>query len=497
MKVLFLSELNGFNKQSTVVVLKIEDDKQNISGVNIIDPQGQIEKECQIEQFKGKKGSVLKIVYPEGNLFSRLLVVGLGKYSKNNNFWMKAGGTTFSALKNVKEAVVVIDFEKNSFSSKQIMDFVLGMLLKSYTFNRYRTTLKKDSFQTDNHLLSVIVVTKEAAACQNKIHYVESIAQGSNVARDLVNEPANVLDTDEFVTRIKKLEKIGVEIEVLDKKKMSQLGMNSLLAVSQGSDCPPYLAVMKWQGSSKNEAPISFVGKGVVFDSGGLSIKPSSGMEEMKGDMGGAATVVGLMHTLATRKAKINVVGVVGIVENMPSSKAQRPGDIVTSMSGQTIEVINTDAEGRMVLADALYYTQKHFKPKFIIDLATLTGAIMVSLGEQHAGLFSNNDDLAIQLINSGKVTDEKLWLMPLSEEYDRLIDSKFADMKNSSGRLAGSITAAQFLKRFIGDKTPWAHIDIAGTAFNDKVTSINNSWSTGFGVRLLNELVVNYYENK
>lgn len=314
------------------------------------------------------------------------------------------------------------------------------MRLTRYTFDRYHTKLKKDVSEIYNDL-SVVVVTKEVFVCQKEFYKAE--------------------------------------------------------AVVQGSDCPPYLAIMKWQGSSSQEAPLSFVGKGVVFDSGGISIKPSGGMEDMKGDMAGAAIVVGLMHTLAARKAQVNVVAVVVLVENMPSGKAQRPGDIVTSMSGQTIEVINTDAEGRMVLADALYYTKNHVKPQLIVDLATLTGAIMVALEEEHAGLFSNNDDLAKKLLSSGQITGEKLWLMPLSEEYDRLIDSKFADMRNSSGRLAGSITAAQFLKRFVGEDTPWAHIDVAGVSFNDKVSTVNNSWSTGFGVRLLNQLVANYYEKK
>ncbi|WEK82264.1 MAG: leucyl aminopeptidase [Candidatus Phytoplasma pruni] len=496
MKVSFLSELKSFNKKSTVVVLKLEDEKQNVSGVNVIDFQGQVEKACQTEQFKGKAGSVLKLVHPEGYLFSRLLVVGLGKNPEKNEAWKKAGRATLFALKNVKEIVVLTDFENHSSSFQVVMDYILEMMLKSYTFDRYHTKPKKDFSEMYNDL-SVVVVTKEASVCQKEFHKVEAVVQGSNVARDLVNEPANVLGTDEFVSRIKKLNKMGIEVDFLDKKQMAQLGMNSLLAVAQGSDCPPYLAIMKWQGSSSQEAPLSFVGKGVVFDSGGISIKPSGGMEDMKGDMGGAAIVVGLMHTLAARKAQVNVVAVVGLVENMPSGKAQRPGDIVTSMSGQTIEVITTDAEGRMVLADALYYTKIHVKPQLIVDLATLTGAIMVALGGEHAGLFSNNDDLAQKLLASGQITGEKLWLMPLSEKYDRLIDSKFADMRNSSGRLAGSITAAQFLKRFVGEDTPWAHIDIAGVAFNDKVSTVNNSWATGFGVRLLNQLVANYYEKK
>ncbi len=286
-----------------------------------------------------------------------------------------------------------------------------------------------------------------------------------------------------------------MKVEVLGEKEMKKLGMGSLLGVSQGSVRPPRLVIMEWQGAKAKEKPVAFVGKGVVFDTGGISIKPAAGMEEMKGDMGGAAAVTGLMRALAGRKAKVNAIGVIGLVENMPDGNAQRPGDIVTSMSGQTIEVINTDAEGRLVLADALYYTNDRFKPKFMINLATLTGAIMVALGTHHAGLFSNDDELADQLYDAGQSTGEKLWRMPLGKEYDKMIDSKFADMKNSSGRYAGSITAAQFLKRFVGD-TPWAHLDVAGTAMGSPTNEYSQSWASGYGVRLLDRLVRDNFEN-
>jgi leucyl aminopeptidase len=304
-----------------------------------------------------------------------------------------------------------------------------------------------------------------------------------------------VLGPVEFADKAKELEKLGVEVEILTEKEMKKLGMGALLGVAQGSSKPPRLAIMHWKGGKSDEAPVAFVGKGVVFDSGGISIKPGAGMEDMKGDMGGAAAVTGLMHTLASRKAKANVVGIIGLVENMPDGNAQRPGDIVTSMSGQTIEIINTDAEGRLVLGDALWYTKERFKPRFMVNLATLTGAVVVALGSGHAGLFSNDDTLAGELAAAGEVTHEKLWRLPLSKDYDKLIDSRFADMKNSGGRQAGSITAAQFLKRFVGD-TPWAHLDIAGTALNSPQNEINQSWSSGFGVRLLDELVRAHYED-
>jgi leucyl aminopeptidase len=316
------------------------------------------------------------------------------------------------------------------------------------------------------------------------------------IARDLVNEPANVLYPEEFARRTLALKKQGVAVEVLDIKAMKKLGMNALLGVGQGSRHDSRMVVMRWNGGKKSDAPVAFLGKGVCFDTGGISIKPAGGMEDMKGDMAGAACVVGLMHALAARKAKVNAIGVIGLVENMPGGNAQRPGDIVTSMSGQTIEIINTDAEGRLVLADALWYTAKRFKPKFMVNLATLTGAIMIALGHEHAGLFCNDDRLADRLTKCGLATGELVWRMPLSPEYDKLIDSKFADVKNTGGaRWAGAITAAQFLQRFVADKTPWAHLDIAGTGFDSRQTEINKSWGSGWGVRLLDRLVTDYYE--
>ena len=314
------------------------------------------------------------------------------------------------------------------------------------------------------------------------------------LTRDLVNEPANTLHPGEFAKRAKALTRLGVKVEVLGEAQMKKLGMGSLLGVGHGSEHESKLIVMRWSGGKPGEKPVAFVGKGVCFDTGGISLKPAASMEDMKGDMGGAACVTGLMHALAARKAKANVVGVIGVVENMPDGKAQRPGDIVTSMSGQTIEVINTDAEGRLVLADALWYTQDRFKPKFMIDLATLTGAIMIALGKEYAGLFSNDDKLSKQLSEAGEAEGEKVWRMPMGEAYDKAIESRFADMKNVGGRDGGSITAAQFLQRFV-NKVPWAHLDIAGTAMASPQTATNQSWGSGWGVRILNRLVADHYE--
>src|SRR4051794_26791816 len=317
----------------------------------------------------------------------------------------------------------------------------------------------------------------------------EALVEGVPPARDLVNDPANRLFPEEFANRAKSLAKSGLKVEVLGPADMKKLGMRALLGVAQGSAHEPRLVVMRWTGASRGEAPLAFVGKGVTFDTGGISIKPAAGMEDMKGDMGGAACVTGLMLALAKRKAHVNAVGVIALVENMPDGNAQRPGDIVTSMSGKTIAVLNTDAEGRLILADALWYTQDRFKPRFMVDLATLTGAILVALGKEFAGLFSNNDELAARLSEAGYATGEKVWRMPLSSEYDKMIDFELADMKNIGGRNAGSITAAQFLQRFVNG-TVWAHLDVAGTAMDSVKTPINQSWGSGWGVRLLNRLV-------
>ena len=367
------------------------------------------------------------------------------------------------------------------------------MKLAAYRFDRYQTQKKGEEAETKSITVTLQVTSPTAARKEMKAQ--EAIYHGVEMARDLVNEPPNVLTPVEFADRAASLEKLGVEIEILDEKAMKKLGMRALLGVGQGSAEESRVVIMKWFGAKDEKAqPIAFVGKGVVFDTGGISIKPAAGMEDMKGDMGGAAAVVGLMAALAGRKAKVNAIGAIGLVENMPDGKAQRPGDIVTSMSGQTIEIINTDAEGRLVLCDVLWHVKHKFDPKFMVNLATLTGAIMVALGQEHAGLFSNNDDLAANLLKAGTTTGEKLWRMPLGPEYDKQIDSKFADVKNTGGRNGGAITAAQFLQRFV-DGCPWAHLDIAGTAMASPSSDINKSWGSGFGVRLLDRLVAENYE--
>jgi len=367
--------------------------------------------------------------------------------------------------------------------------FLHGLKLRSYEFNIYKSKKNK-------RLIFVNVIgIKNKITAQNQLRF-KALEEGIFFARDLVSEPGNILHPDEYAKRLSSLKKIGLKINIYDKKKLKKLGMNALLGVGQGSIRGTYLVTMEWNGLKNNTKPLAFVGKGVCFDTGGISLKPAKFMEDMTYDMAGSATVVGLMKNLALRKAKINAVGVVGLVENMPGGNAQRPGDIVKSYSGKTIEVLNTDAEGRLVLADALTFTEKKFKPKFIVDLATLTGAIIVSLGSEYAGLFSNDEKLSKQLLNAGKKVDEKLWRMPLHKNFDKLIDSKNADMQNINyvGG-AGSTTAAQFLQRFILNKTSWAHLDIAGMAFSKYGGALNSGGATGYGVRLLNKLIEDDYE--
>jgi leucyl aminopeptidase len=370
----------------------------------------------------------------------------------------------------------------------------LGMQLRAYRFDRYKTK-KKDSDDKDQRpACAVTVAVSDLADARKKWKSRDAVGEGVIIARELVNEPPNVLYPAEFARRAAKLKKLGVKVEVLDKKALEKLGMRMLLGVGQGSANESRVVVMRWNGAKKSETPVAIIGKGVCFDTGGISIKPAASMEDMKGDMAGAACVVGLMHALAARKAKANVIGAIGVVENMPDGNAQRPGDIVKSMSGQTVEIINTDAEGRLVLGDVLWYVKERFKPKFMVDLATLTGAILVSLAQEYAGLFSNDDKLAKRLIAAGNETGERVWRMPLGPEFDKMIDSKFADMKNTGGRYGGSTTAAQFLQRYV-DKVPWAHLDIAGTAMGVQASDINQSWGPGWGVRLLDRLIEEHVE--
>jgi leucyl aminopeptidase len=455
---------------------------------------GQIKRAASAERFTGKNGSALELAAPGEIDVSRLIIIGLGRARdlKSADF-VKLGGIVMGRIPaSAAAATLIVDVAGKPLQPERIADVALGMQLRAYSFDRYKTKRSEDEEPPSE--ITVTLASANAGAVKKACAPREALAAGVSLARDLVNEPPNVLFPEEFAARISNLKRLGVAVEVLDPPQLKKLGMNALLAVAQGSQHGARVAVMRWSGGRQAAEPAAFVGKGVCFDTGGISIKPASGMEDMKGDMAGAAAVVGLFHTLAARKAKVNAVGVVGLVENMPSGAAQRPGDIVTSMSGQTIEVINTDAEGRLVLADLLHYVNKRFKPKFMVDLATLTGAIIVALGHEHAGLFTNDDRLAQRITRAGQETGDRVWRMPLGSEYDKMIESKFADMKNTGGRHAGAITGAQFLQRFV-DKRPWAHLDIAGTGMGSPQTDTNRSWGSGFGVRLLNALLERHYE--
>jgi len=382
-----------------------------------------------------------------------------------------------------------LSFLKNKELEKNVInEFAYGFELKSYSFEKYKSKKK-------TNLQKIIFASKYSEQLEKEYVYLNSVKNGVYLTRDLISEPPNILYPKKYVEEIKKLSSLGLKIKIYDEKEMKKLGMNALLGVGQGSSRESFLVTLHWDGGKKNDKPLAFVGKGVCFDTGGISLKPARFMEEMKYDMGGSAVVVGLMKSVALRKAKVNAVGVVGLVENMPDGNAQRPGDIVKSYSGKTIEILNTDAEGRLVLADALSFTEDKFKPKFIIDLATLTGAIIISLGEEFAGLFSNDDKLSRNLFDVGEEINEKVWRLPLHKNYDKLINSSYADVQNINyAGGAGSITAAQFLKRFINN-TPWVHLDIAGMAFSKKAANLNSGGATGYGVRLLSDFIKKFYE--
>jgi leucyl aminopeptidase len=481
-------------KKGSVLVLSAEAAGLSDAG-KACDPGKVLEKAFAITEFTGKSGTSVEMIAPQGAGFDRLVALGVGEASSIDEYgWLKLGGTVFAQVRKPNEVSVVLDIAGVSVSAADAANVAAGILLRAYGFDKYKTKKDDADAKSEKQAAKFTILCADPAAAKKAFAEVEGVVNGVVLARDLVNEPANVLGPVEFADRASELEELGVKVEVLNEKDMKKLGMGALLGVAQGSPRPPRLVVMSWNGGKAKEKPVAFVGKGVVFDTGGNSIKPAAGMEDMKGDMGGAAAVTGLMHALAARKAKVNAIGIIGCVENSVDGNAQRPGDIVTSMSGQTIEVLNTDAEGRLVLADALWYCNDRFQPKFMINLATLTGAIMVALGQHHAGLFSNNDELSERLTAAGLATQERLWRMPIGPDYDKLIDSKNADMKNIGGRYGGSITAAQFLKRFVKD-TPWAHLDIAGTAMGSPSNEINQSWASGFGVRLLDRLVRDHYE--
>jgi len=454
-------------------------------------------KTSKAANFAGKQGQVLDVLAPANLDADRLLVLGAGKAdnapAQTQSGLRDRGGSLMAKLLGTKaaKASVLLD----GMAADDVADIAAGLRLRQYKFDKYKTKKTPEDENGASDTLTITLHVDAKPAVDKAIADRMAVVDGTLLARDLVNEPPNVLGPVEFAEIARDLSKLGVDVDVLTPDELEKLGMGSLLAVAQGSVRPARLVVMQWHGGRKKDAPLAFVGKGVVFDTGGISIKPAGTMEDMKGDMGGAAAVTGLMKTIATRKAKANIVGVIGLVENMPDGNAYRPGDILTSMSGQTIEVVNTDAEGRLVLADALWYTQERFKPKFMVNLATLTGAVLVGLGQEYAGLFSNNDDLAKNLYDAGMASGEKVWRMPMGPAYDKMIESRFADMKNSGGRYGGSITAAQFLQRFVND-VPWAHLDIAGAAFSTPANETNVSWAAGFGVGLLDKLVRDKYED-
>jgi leucyl aminopeptidase len=443
------------------------------------------------ERFKGKAQSALVLPAPAGVEADRLVVIGLGsEKDRAKTDWTVLGGFTAGKV-GARESRIVLDWPGFAGSARDVADFTLGARLRHYRFDRYKTK-KKDE---DEAGAALTLLVADPGAARAAAAAAEAVAGGVMLARNLVNEPPNVLYPEEYARRVSELTRLGVEVEILDLARMRELGMGALLAVAQGSAREPRVVIMRWNGADDaSEPPLALIGKGVVFDSGGISIKSAGGMEDMKGDMGGSAAVVGTLHALASRKAKANVVGAIGIVENMPDGNSYRPSDIVTSLSGQTIEVINTDAEGRLVLADVLWHVQATYKPKAMIDLATLTGAIIVALGQDIAGLFSNDDALSAQITAAGEAAGEKVWRMPLIPAYDKAIDSKFADMKNTGGRHGGAATAAAFLKRYVND-VPWAHLDIAGVAMASTPSEINRSWGAGWGVRLLDRLVREHYE--
>ena len=476
---------NSPSKKNPSNLVLFIDEKFNISNIrkHISGPEYSF-----ISDMLKTKSLKKKIVSFDINSKKKIILVSLKKNissSESENL----GANFYDKFKEAKQTEYNVNSDSLILQNKNVLgNFLHGIRLKSYSFEKYKTKKNKKN-------ILIIVTGKNKPSSRDQLKF-KAIEEGTFYTRDLVSEPGNILHPDEYAKRLNSLRKDGLKIKIYDEKKLKKLGMNTLLGVGQGSIRGSYLVTMEWNGLKDKTKPLAFVGKGVCFDTGGISLKPAKFMEDMTYDMAGSAVVVGLMKSLALRKAKINVVGVVGLVENMPGGNAQRPGDIVRSYSGKTVEILNTDAEGRLVLADALTYTEEKFKPKFIVDLATLTGAIIVSLGSEYAGLFSNDDKLSKQLIDAGEKVEEKAWRMPLNKNFDKLIDSKNADMQNINyvGG-AGSTTAAQFLQRFILHKTPWAHLDIAGMAFSKYGGALNSGGATGYGVRLLNKLIEDNYE--
>ena len=471
---------NNLNNQ-----ILFSDEKFNILGIKKHVSSKEYLYISELIKVKDTKKNILSFEFSSKR---KIILISLKKNISETDI-ENLGAKFYDQFKDYKQKEYYINSDSLSDKPNYLIGhFLHGLKLKSYKFDKYVS-------KKNNKLISINVIGKNNPTSKDQIKF-KSIEEGTFYTRDLVSEPGNVLHPDEYAKRLNELKKVGLKISIYDDKKLKKLGMNTLLGVGQGSIRGSYLVTMEWNGLRDKSKPLAFVGKGVCFDTGGISLKPAKFMEDMTYDMAGSAVVVGLMKSLALRKAKINAVGVVGLVENMPGGNAQRPGDIVKSYSGKTVEILNTDAEGRLVLADALTYTEEKFNPKLIIDLATLTGAIIVSLGSEYAGLFSNDDSLSKQLINAGEKVQEKVWRMPLNKNFDKLIDSKNADMQNINyvGG-AGSTTAAQFLQRFILNKTPWAHLDIAGMAFSKYGGALNSGGATGYGVRLLNKLIEDNYE--
>ncbi|KUJ80863.1 aminopeptidase [Ruegeria marisrubri] len=432
---------------------------------------------------KAKPGQVLTLAYPVGMAAEALDVVVLPR--RADSATARKAGAALAKAAGGKNLLVMAG------NQNRIEDLAMGIELRSYSFDAH----KSEDPENPKEKGEVVICHTKADAAAEAFAPMAAAAEGVFMTRDLVNEPANVLTTTEFANRLKEMEALGLEVEVLDEDQLAELGMRTLLSVGQGSDSPSKVVVMQWKGGDAEDAPLALVGKGVVFDTGGISLKPAAGMEDMTMDMGGAGVVAGTMRALALRKAKANVVGLVGLVENMPSGRASRPGDVVKSMKGDTVEIINTDAEGRLVLCDVMWYAQERFKPVGLIDLATLTGAIIIGLGHENAGVFSNNDTFCDAFLKAARAEDEGAWRMPLGKAYDEMLKSRIADMKNVGGRPAGSITAAQFLQRFVKDETPWIHLDIAGVASVSKETDLAPKGATGWGVRALNRLVQDNFE--
>ncbi|MEC7795816.1 MAG: leucyl aminopeptidase [Pseudomonadota bacterium] len=490
MKIEFVAAVDA----AEILAVPVHEDRVLAGSGSELDEQsgGALTRAMSKGRFVGKAGQTLMVAAVSGAKAESILLVGAGSADKIDDLAVEAfGGNAYAAVKLSGAEVLTID--ASNLSPEQAARVGFAVRLAAYRFDKYRTTQKPDKIPSIN---TVRVVTSDLRAAEAALEPLTAVADGVIFARDLVSEPANVLYPAEFARRVKALESLGLEVEILGEAEMETLGMRTLLGVGQGSRRESQLAIMKWNGGEAGAQPLAFVGKGVCFDTGGISIKPAEGMEDMKWDMGGAAAVTGTMIALAGRKAKVNAVGVLGLVENMPDGNAQRPGDVVVSMSGQTVEVINTDAEGRLVLADALWYTQERFKPKFMIDLATLTGAMIVALGLDYAGVFSNSDEVAEPILAASKKVGENFWRMPIPAIYEQHIDSKIADVKNTgNGRAGGSITAALFLQRFTNG-VPWAHLDIAPTAWANKSPSPTvPEGGVGFAVRTLDRMVADTYE--